>query len=584
MAHDVFISYSTKDKLTADAVCATLEAEAIRCWIAPRDVWPGATWDEAIIDAIDGSRAMVLVFSSNANESKQIKREVVHAIDKGVTVVPLRIEDVVPARSLAYYINSLHWMDALTPPMEEHLGQLAGKLISLLALGDGEASTQRPAPDSRQTSPSRKDLIARLMTRRGMKTAAIAVIAILMLAVFISKPRWLAWTPDDSAARTMASEVLGNLASIDARLSYVQTALTPDRFDAELEAARSSVAPREQQPSYSQTQQRIAKGRIGPLREALNSSPLRTDYSQSLVQSLAQNGVDPETVRWFYTQLTEVNWATGLLLTSMSSAASTSGDSGDWNTYGDFRMALAVETLANRSTIAHVSGLRLLSDLTDFLPADVAERLAALNHLQPTEMITDDQADILLSEAVLRAKDLQLKRQATVVGGKMLVDQDVGTLAQAYEQLEIQPDDPWSAVVDKARTLRQLGRITASIAAFSRYADMFADTDPTAEQFARTAQAFTLQMQRLGLKGGVYLYEVAQASAAMQGGLAVGDILTRFAGKNIQNMNDMVSALRDAPAGESLRVDYLRLDETGHFHKRTATVTGGPLGANYMPI
>ena len=41
MAHDVFISYSAKDKTTADGVCATLEAKGIRCWIAPRDILPG---------------------------------------------------------------------------------------------------------------------------------------------------------------------------------------------------------------------------------------------------------------------------------------------------------------------------------------------------------------------------------------------------------------------------------------------------------------------------------------------------------------------------------------------------------------
>ena len=50
MAHDVFISYSTKDKPTADAACAALEAKGIRCWIAPRDILPGSDWGEAIID------------------------------------------------------------------------------------------------------------------------------------------------------------------------------------------------------------------------------------------------------------------------------------------------------------------------------------------------------------------------------------------------------------------------------------------------------------------------------------------------------------------------------------------------------
>jgi hypothetical protein len=38
MAHDVFTSYAAKDKATADAVCATLEARGIGCRIAPRDI------------------------------------------------------------------------------------------------------------------------------------------------------------------------------------------------------------------------------------------------------------------------------------------------------------------------------------------------------------------------------------------------------------------------------------------------------------------------------------------------------------------------------------------------------------------
>lgn len=46
MAHDIFISYSTQDKAVADAVCATLEKNKIRCWIAPRDVIPGMSYAE----------------------------------------------------------------------------------------------------------------------------------------------------------------------------------------------------------------------------------------------------------------------------------------------------------------------------------------------------------------------------------------------------------------------------------------------------------------------------------------------------------------------------------------------------------
>jgi len=55
MAHDVFISYSSKDKSVADAVCATLEGRKIRCWIAPRDVSPGDSWAASIVKSIDES-------------------------------------------------------------------------------------------------------------------------------------------------------------------------------------------------------------------------------------------------------------------------------------------------------------------------------------------------------------------------------------------------------------------------------------------------------------------------------------------------------------------------------------------------
>src|SRR5581483_7974306 len=94
VAHDVFISYSSKDKPVADATCATLEAHGIRCWIAPRDIIPGTEWGKAIVDGISGSRIMVLIFSSNADQSRQVMREAERAVHKGLSLLPLRIEEV----------------------------------------------------------------------------------------------------------------------------------------------------------------------------------------------------------------------------------------------------------------------------------------------------------------------------------------------------------------------------------------------------------------------------------------------------------------------------------------------------------
>jgi hypothetical protein len=100
MGHDVFVSHSSEDAKVAAAVVTRLEAESIRCWIAPRDVVPGADWGESIIDAIESSRIMILVFSRNSDASRQIKREVERADHKGVYTIPFRIEDIEPTNHL----------------------------------------------------------------------------------------------------------------------------------------------------------------------------------------------------------------------------------------------------------------------------------------------------------------------------------------------------------------------------------------------------------------------------------------------------------------------------------------------------
>jgi len=138
MTHDVFISYSSKDKTVADAVCATLEARKIRCWIAPRDVPAGVQYAAALVNAIKSSKVFVLVLSQGSNTSRQVIREVEEAVDHGVAIIPFRIEEVEPTDAMHYYIKSLHWLDAMTPPLEQHLGKLTASVQALLSVGAEE--------------------------------------------------------------------------------------------------------------------------------------------------------------------------------------------------------------------------------------------------------------------------------------------------------------------------------------------------------------------------------------------------------------------------------------------------------------
>jgi hypothetical protein len=137
VAHDIFVSYSQPDRNCAFSVVQRLEARGISVWIAPRDVSPSADWAAEIIDAISGARIMLLVFSGNSNDSDQVRREVERAVHKQLRILPFRIEDVLPSKSLEYFLSTQHWMDAFPPPLEPHIDRLCDYLDAAL---DGRAT------------------------------------------------------------------------------------------------------------------------------------------------------------------------------------------------------------------------------------------------------------------------------------------------------------------------------------------------------------------------------------------------------------------------------------------------------------
>jgi S1-C subfamily serine protease len=208
---DVFVSYSNHDRAKGEAACAALEAQGVRCWIAPRDIQPGAEWGAAIVDAIDRCRVMVLIFSNSANESQQIRREVERAVHVGVPIVPFRIEDITPTKSLAYFLGSVHWLDAFTHPFESHLQQLVDAVKAFLENADTPsdrksvhvASATVAAKQHGHSSPA----VRKSGQRRGAVIAGAAAIAVIMgligtkvvfPSLFVSPPASVMPPPPDS--------------------------------------------------------------------------------------------------------------------------------------------------------------------------------------------------------------------------------------------------------------------------------------------------------------------------------------------------------------------------------------------------
>lgn len=145
----IFVSHASRDKLVADAICARLEQQGIRCWIAPRDVDPGRDYSDQIVEALEKSTLMVMVFSSGSNTSRHVKSEIDRAFSLGQVIVPFRVEDIEPEKGLAYYLSKTHWLDAVNPPLEQHIDRLA-RLIQKISDPDAPPIPP-PAPSPAAT-------------------------------------------------------------------------------------------------------------------------------------------------------------------------------------------------------------------------------------------------------------------------------------------------------------------------------------------------------------------------------------------------------------------------------------------------
>ena len=149
MQKDVFISYAHDDRTWADLVCAQLEEAGVTCWIAPRDIAPGVTWPAAIAEAIDHCRVMIIVFSSHANQSPQMARELGCADARRVPVLPVRVENVTPSGDMEYFLGNRQWFDLHERTIERRITGLPEAISGLLAGADVRAPVA-PAPPRRK--------------------------------------------------------------------------------------------------------------------------------------------------------------------------------------------------------------------------------------------------------------------------------------------------------------------------------------------------------------------------------------------------------------------------------------------------
>jgi hypothetical protein len=150
--YDVFISYSSKDQKTADAVVNYLESAKVKCWIAYRDADAGTLYSASIMKAMKNSSIFLLVFSENSNKSQHVLKEIDAACKYEKIIIPFKIDACQLDDAVEYYLSATHWLDAISAPMDNHLKDLV-KVVNKY-LGKKEEVPPSVGSEASQSAPS----------------------------------------------------------------------------------------------------------------------------------------------------------------------------------------------------------------------------------------------------------------------------------------------------------------------------------------------------------------------------------------------------------------------------------------------
>jgi hypothetical protein len=185
---DVFISYASQDAAVASAVVATLERHGIKCWIAPRDVTPGALYADEIICSINGAKALVLVLSESALASPHVGKEVERASSKRRPIITLRTDAAPLTTALEYFLSESQWVDIGT----DGTAVAFAKLVAAVQRHLMPISTEEPRLLGGTSDPPRRSQAsARPYWRPRHPLVAISVVIGVVGAYLVVDRIWL---------------------------------------------------------------------------------------------------------------------------------------------------------------------------------------------------------------------------------------------------------------------------------------------------------------------------------------------------------------------------------------------------------
>ena len=108
--HDVFVSFATENRSTAESALHALESNGYSCWVSWRDIPEGAPYAAAIVEGIRTARALLILLTPDSRASPHVLREVECAVNANRPILTVQMAGCLPGEALAYYLGPTQWL------------------------------------------------------------------------------------------------------------------------------------------------------------------------------------------------------------------------------------------------------------------------------------------------------------------------------------------------------------------------------------------------------------------------------------------------------------------------------------------
>ncbi|NDV90430.1 TIR domain-containing protein [Alteromonas sp. 345S023] len=179
--YDTFISHASQDNGEALKICAFLEQQGLRCWVAPRDVDFSNHYPDEIVKGVRNSKSLILLLSEHTEDAQFVAMEVERAIHYRRRIFTIRLEEVGVPPSLELFLGLPHWIDQWAPDYQHRLESIPAILAGI----SSESFKIKP--------PSFQQKAVHFAKKNSVGLISVAIL--LFFAVLLVTP-WVGSNPD----------------------------------------------------------------------------------------------------------------------------------------------------------------------------------------------------------------------------------------------------------------------------------------------------------------------------------------------------------------------------------------------------